>query len=255
MIPAPGAKRSARQGRVFSASSLFLLLSARHRVRRRGAATRCAASCTDPGHERDCALAQGGQSRLSGPIRPNSRLARSGPWNPSLTHPREPQDAPHEPILTLPGALTAYVALIAVDSSAGAAAAGTGELDHRRVRFHSEALRFHAARHHLSRRRRRQGLDLRHLFAAACQSQPYRLQRAVAVAVRQRAGAPVRRGQVLRLHGGDGGGRRAGASRHPRACDRADDRRLGLGVRHDGGRHPLCLREGQLPVVQPRRCR
>ena len=67
----------------------------------------------------------------------------------------------------------------------------------------------------VSRRRRRQGLDLRHLFAAARQSQPYRLQRAVAVAVRQRAGAPVRRGQVFRVHGGDGGGRRAGASASP----------------------------------------
>ena len=33
------------------------------------------------------------------------------PWNPSLNTPR---DAPHEPILTLPGALTAYIALIAV---------------------------------------------------------------------------------------------------------------------------------------------
>src|SRR5437899_4458050 len=37
------------------------------------------------------------------------------------------------------------------DPFAGSAAGGTGELDHRRVRFHSEALRFHAAPHHLSR--------------------------------------------------------------------------------------------------------
>src|SRR5215216_5668998 len=35
------------------------------------------------------------------------------------------------------------------DPFAGAAAGGTGELDHRRVRFHSEALRFHAAQHYL----------------------------------------------------------------------------------------------------------
>ena len=96
---------------------------------------------------------------------------------------------------------------------AGAAAAGTRELDHRRLRLHPEALRFHAARHLLPRRRRRQGLDLRHLFAAARQSHPYRLQRAVAVAVRQRAGATFWRAQVFHLHGGDGGGRRARASR------------------------------------------
>ena len=46
---------------------------------------------------------------------PRSRLEGPGLWNPSLTHPPvEPPDAPHEPILTLPGALTAYVVLIAV---------------------------------------------------------------------------------------------------------------------------------------------
>ncbi|MGY4419942.1 hypothetical protein ACVWY2_002367 [Bradyrhizobium sp. JR6.1] len=101
------------------------------------------------------------------------------------------------------------------DPSAGAAAAGDGKLDHRRLRLHPEALRFDAARHHLPGRRRRQGLDFRHLFAAAREPHPYRLQCAVAAAVRQRAGAALRRGAVFCLHGGDSGRRRARASVDP----------------------------------------
>ena len=160
-----------------------------------------------------CALAQGGQSRLSGPTMPQRRLSQ-------VLDPLEsqPRIAAGRPARADPDAAGRADGLCRADrghSFAGAAAAGTGELDHRRVRLHSETLRFHAARDHLSRRRRRQGLDLRHLFAAARQSQPSRFQRAVAAAVRQRAGAPLRRDQVFRLHGGDGRGRRAGASRHP----------------------------------------
>ena len=86
---------------------------------------------------------------------------------------------------------------------------------HRDVRLHPETLRSDAARDPVSRRRRRQGLVVRDLFAAARQSQPYRIQRAVAVAVRQRAGAALRRDPVFRIHGGHRRGRRAGASRHP----------------------------------------
>ncbi len=50
----------------------------------------------------------------------------------------------------------------------------------------------------------------------------------------------------------------AGALAHlltHRARDRADDRRVGVGVGDDGRGDPLRLREGQLPVVQPGRCR
>ena len=61
-----------------------------------------------------CALAQRGQSRLSGPIAPQSRPRSWPPWNPSLKPLEAPPDGPREPILTLPGALTAYIALIAV---------------------------------------------------------------------------------------------------------------------------------------------
>ena len=157
----------------------------------------------------------GGQSRLSGDT-PRSRLERSWPFGIAVL--LIPGRAAGRPARADPDAAGRADGLCRADRgdpSAGAAAGGTRELDHRRVRLHPEALRFHAAQHHLSRRRRRQGLDLRHLFAAARQSQPYRFQRAVAVAVRQRAGAAVRCRQVLRIHGGDGRGRRAGASRHP----------------------------------------
>ena len=129
---------------------------------------------------------------------PRSRLARSWPFGiPVLLIPGRAAGRPARADPDAAGRADGLCRADRGDSFAGAAAGGTGELDHRRVRFHSEALRFHAAQHHLSRRGRRQGLDLRHLFAAPCQSQPYRIQRAVAVAVRQRAGAPVRRCQVL----------------------------------------------------------
>ena len=59
----------------------------------------------------DCALARSGQSRLSGPRCPNAVL--QGP-DPLESQPESPEDAPREPILTLPGALTAYIALIAI---------------------------------------------------------------------------------------------------------------------------------------------
>ena len=113
------------------------------------------------------------------------------PLEASESQQQSPQDAPHEPILTLPAALTAYVVLLAVIHLRVLLPPDTGKLDHRRLRLHSQALRFNAAADPFPGRHRRKGLDLRHLFAAACQSQPYRLQRAVAVAVRQRAGAAL----------------------------------------------------------------
>ncbi len=58
-----------------------------------------------------CALARGGQSRLSGPSNPNTAL--QGPLR-LESRPEYPEDSSREPILTLPGALTAYIALIAV---------------------------------------------------------------------------------------------------------------------------------------------
>ena len=193
VIPAPqGAKRSARQGRAFSAPSLFLCRLCTCTVQAK------------PPIWADIASKAARRLEGLGPLGIPARI----PSGPAAGHPARAD----------PDAAGRADGLCRADrghSFAGAAAAGTRKLDHRRLRFHSEALRFDAARHHLSRRRRRQGLDLRHLFAAARQSQPYRLQRAVAVAVRQRAGAPVRRCQVFRVHGGDGGGRRAGASAHP----------------------------------------
>ena len=76
---------------------------------------------------------------------PSRRLRSSTPWNPFEIPSQAPQDPPREPILTLPGALTAYVAAARGHPPAGAAAAGSGELDHRRLRLHPEALRFNAA--------------------------------------------------------------------------------------------------------------
>jgi len=62
-----------------------------------------------------CALAQRAQSRLFGLIARKSRRLRSKiPLEASESPQQLPQDAPHEPILTLPGALTAYIALLAI---------------------------------------------------------------------------------------------------------------------------------------------
>src|SRR5207302_6333269 len=96
-----------------SASSLFLFLGSRLcGAPLSGAAPR-------PGHERArtavCALAQCGQSRLSGrmPQKPPSEVLV--PLESPSESPLDlPPDPPREPILTLPGALTAYIALIAV---------------------------------------------------------------------------------------------------------------------------------------------
>ncbi len=62
-----------------------------------------------------CALAQCGQSRLSGltPLKPPFKVLDPLESQPESS-PALPPDTPREPILTLPGALTAYVALIAV---------------------------------------------------------------------------------------------------------------------------------------------
>lgn len=70
------------------------------------------ASSSSPGH---CALAQRGESRLSD--RYAREAALQGHWpldSQSSSYRTEPPDVPHEPILTLPGALTAYIVLIAV---------------------------------------------------------------------------------------------------------------------------------------------
>ena len=238
-------RRPRHQGQEFSAPALF-----RGRARSQaGTFLRGAAQRSGPGPDftrcSACARAPGGL------IGPHCSL------QPSCAGlvPLDTAPPPREPILTLPGALTAYVALLAVIHLHTLL---PPELDYwadPAVRLHSQSLRFDAADGALSRRHRRRGLDLRQLFAAARQSQPHRVQRAVAAAVRQRLGAAVRRAAVLRLHGGDRGGRRAGASGHPRTRAGADDRRLGLGVRRDGGGDPLRLRAGQLPVVPPRRRR
>jgi membrane associated rhomboid family serine protease len=61
-----------------------------------------------------CALAQRGQSRLSGPIRLKATAEGPRPVESKPETFREaPPEPPREPILTLPRALTAYVALIA----------------------------------------------------------------------------------------------------------------------------------------------
>src|SRR3982751_1673088 len=92
---------------MFSASSLFLLAPNRpaplHGIKFPHT-NRC-----------DCALAQGRQSRLSGPIRLEAGLQGPPQWEPqSYSPPGEPRDPPHEPILTIPAALTAYVLLLAI---------------------------------------------------------------------------------------------------------------------------------------------
>ncbi len=104
-----------------------------------------------------------------------------------------PPVAPREPILTLPSALTAYILLLAAIHAVRMLL--PFDIDrryHPDVRLHSETLRFDPAGDQFPRRRRRQGLVFRDLLAAARQSQPYRFQRTLAVAVRQRAGAPLR---------------------------------------------------------------
>src|SRR3954447_3572589 len=95
---------------MFSASSLFLLvLSAATPCPERGVLAVChraglwhrssADAAEHPGHEPvvhnpDCALAQGGQSRLSGPIRLEAALQGPGLWNPSITHPGTTRGTP-----------------------------------------------------------------------------------------------------------------------------------------------------------------
>ena len=68
-----------------------------------------------------CALAQGRERRLSagGSLRsPESEAALDSPHDssqdPPLDLPAAPEEAPHEPVLTLPPALTAYIVLLAV---------------------------------------------------------------------------------------------------------------------------------------------
>lgn len=69
---------------------------------------RCATPCV---RFRDCALAQGCESRLSGIHR---RIEVADPLDSHPESPLEPPpEAPREPILTLPPALTAYILLIA----------------------------------------------------------------------------------------------------------------------------------------------
>ena len=169
-----GRKRSARPGRVFSAPSPFLLWR--------------------------CALAQSGQSRLSGRIAPRRAVAlrSSTPWNPVLNPHEPPPDAAARADPDAAGGADGLCRADRGHPSAGAAAAGTRRTGPSTSSASSRSATIRrCSTIDLSRRHRRQGLDLRHLFAAARQSQPYRLQRAVAVAVRQRAGAAVRRVQVL----------------------------------------------------------
>ncbi len=110
--------------------------------------------------------------------------------------PELPPEARREPLLTLPGALTAYVLLLVVIHVVRMLL--PFDLDDVVIqmfgfipkRYDSTllALTFPGGG----------GAKVwivRDLFAAARQSQPYRIQRAVAVAVRQRAGAPLRRGR------------------------------------------------------------
>ena len=168
------------------------------------------------------------QRRLSQPCRLGTllkvRFALELPQHPTQDDPPRapaelPPDTPREPILTLPAGADRLYRCCSRSSICACCCRRSGRTGPStcsasfRKRYDSTLLDVT-----YSRRRRRQGLDLRHLLAAARQSHPYRLQRAVAVAVRQRAGAAVRRVALLSVHGGDGGGRRARASRHPRAC-------------------------------------
>src|SRR3954469_10086299 len=115
---------------MFSASSLFLLvLSAATPCPERGVLAVCHRAGTMASVVGGCCRASWTRTgrpqprlctctgRAKPPIwihTPRSRLARSWPLE-SQTYSSqiEPPDTPHEPILTLPGALTAYVALIA----------------------------------------------------------------------------------------------------------------------------------------------
>ena len=153
-------------------------------------------------------------SRLMGRNRSREPLPQVlSPWN---LQPRIAAGQPaREPILTLPGALTAYVLLLAVI--------------HLRVLLPPD-LEYWTIEVFGFIPKRYDSTLLAIDFPGGAGAKVWtfvtysllhanlshhRLQRAVAAAVRQRAGAPLRRGPVFRLHGGDGRGRRAGASRHP----------------------------------------
>ena len=82
-----------------------------------GPALRRVTSCRAASGTRIAAIVhlhRAGKAAYLGRYAPTPPCKVLAPWNPSLIIPVEPPDAPREPILTLPGALTAYVALIAV---------------------------------------------------------------------------------------------------------------------------------------------
>ena len=119
----------------------------------------------------------------------------SPPEYPPQFQPEQPLDRPpREPLLTLPGALTAYIVLLAIIHCAVLLPLDIDELVIQIFGFIPKRYDSTLLDVSFPGWRGRQGLDLRDLFAAARQSQPYRLQRAVAVAVRQRAGAALWRG-------------------------------------------------------------
>ena len=120
------------------------------------------------------------------------------------------EEAPREPILTLPFALTAYILLLAVI--------------HLRVLLPPELENWTIDVFGFIPKRYDSSLLNLEIpggagakvwtFVTYSLLHPSRLQRAVAVAVRQRAGAALWRHQVLPVPRGDGGGRRARPSRH-----------------------------------------
>ncbi len=115
----------------------------------------------------------------------------SPPEYPHQFQPETPLDRPpREPLLTLPAALTSYIVLLAVIHGVRMLLLSDNVDDLVIQTFGFIPKRYDSTllNVQLSRWRRRQDLDVRHLFAVARQSQPHRFQRAVAVAVRQCAG-------------------------------------------------------------------
>src|SRR4030081_1280737 len=176
----------------------------------------------------------------------------SGP-EPLKFPPELQPDIPREPILTLPGALTAYVLLLAVI--------------HLRVLLPSEPENWTVDVFGFIPKRYDSTLlaitfpggagakvwtcvtysllhaNLSHLGFNVLWLLPF------GSALARRFGA-ARFFAFMAVNAAGGG---AAASCRPRARGRADDWRVGVGIGHDGGGDPVRIRAGKLPVVQPRR--
>ena len=110
------------------------------------------------------------------------------------------------------------------------------------VLVHSSALfSDRAGRGNIAWRVGRRDLDVCHLCVHSCRSHSSRIQCTVAVAFRECSGSPIWGPAFSCLLRGDGGGRCGSASCDPCWRVRAGGWGLGGDLRHDGGRHSICI--------------